>query len=144
MAYHLLDTPEVAFERALLVLESPEGFSCTHGSHADVEQGTHQRAPGQIVLHHEEGFPRFEDADYFTQSELPGFFLELVEGMGACSRIKALAGKRQAGGSVSPHQFSRCLFANLHSTDEMGKGIKEQALIVERARGMVVVRRGPP
>ena len=43
------------------------------------------------------------------------------------------------GARVETVQEPRCLFANFHSTGEMGSGIKEQALIINTARGPVVV-----
>lgn len=45
----------------------------------------------------------------------------------------------QYGARLEAVQGPRRLFANFHSTGEMGSGIKEQALIIDTTRGLVVV-----
>jgi 7,8-dihydropterin-6-yl-methyl-4-(beta-D-ribofuranosyl)aminobenzene 5'-phosphate synthase len=67
---------------------------------------------------------RHSKVTVYMPDSFPIPFRRMVERHGA--RIETVSGPRR-------------LFANLHSTGEMGESIKEQALIIDTAQGLVVV-----
>ena len=77
------------------MLQDLEGSFPSHRHESDMEEQSDQPVFGDLVLHHQKRFSRFEaPLDFVEGIDLCGA-LQLVEGMGACGGAKNSAFERQ-------------------------------------------------
>ena len=83
------------FQETDLVLQDLEGSFPTHGHETDMEEQSDQPVFGDLVLHHQKRFSRFEaPLDFVEGVDLCGA-LQLVEGMGSGDGAEHSAFERQ-------------------------------------------------